>query len=210
MRNEWYGLLINEERLPAFLEQKQKTFIISGAARGGTSLLPYCLRRGGVHFGDAGPYNHEPPLLVKKGYSLRRTLSWIDELRKDHDVVGVKYPGFWQDLANVSNRPPNAMLMYIFRNPLSNTKTIVKNDPRRSFDNRSLRFSIEHSFMNYMSFAKKIHKIKVPVLAMSYELIQNNPTRLVELLEGFGLEFDDRDDVAQKIAVPGYKQIPEA
>jgi hypothetical protein len=127
-----------EGRLP-----KQKTVIVFGLGRGGTSAVAGVLRELGVVLPNAHPLKHEwSPVCCGNGeVDLVSTLSNLHRLDNMHDVWGWKSPKDVFVLNQIESYIRNPVIVVVFRNLLesclsgANTtnftgKYVPKNTPR--------------------------------------------------------------------------------
>jgi hypothetical protein len=137
-------------RLPSFLANpatgdSQKTVIVLGAFRGGTSMVSRLLRELGVFMGEKfavgdGDYDnaedkefqdllHRPDLLTKENVDatdfssteLRQVQDLIAKRNQQHSLWGWKYPGtvLWCLHAGLSRYLRNPHFITVFRDPLA-------------------------------------------------------------------------------------------
>ena len=102
----------------------QKTFIIIGPPRSGTSMLSGCLKIMGVYMGESNALNHEDPRFNARNNpsEIRRI---IEEINLRKEVWGWKDPSTHKYLSDVIERVRNPILIVSCRNPFDAARSKI-------------------------------------------------------------------------------------
>lgn len=204
------GVSINEERIEEFNSKEKRIYLISGASRGGTSAVAYALRRAKIYFGNVDDNNHELPELMAPDLTEEKIKSAIDRLLVQNKIIGVKLPNFSFHLKWLVSQYPNSVLLYVMRNPLDVSSTIMSRSPSHGLSKSNLRMGIQHAFHFYSAMANVVDEIEQPIYLLSFEKMKTQSERFVSWLEEIGLSIseDMRSQLARELAAPGYKKLP--
>ncbi|MEE4012558.1 hypothetical protein V1T76_10880 [Roseibium sp. FZY0029] len=205
-----FGVSINDEKIESISSKEKRLYVVSGSSRGGTSALAYALRRASVHFGNVDANNHELPELMSPDLTEEKIRSAIDKLLNEQNIAGAKLPNFSFHLKWLTNQYPDSVYLYILRNPLDVSTTIMTRSPSHSLNTSDLRIGILHSFRFYSAMANVVGEIEQPIYLISFEKMKAQPDQFVSWLEEIGVSFSDdvRPQLAKELATPGYKKLP--
>ena len=160
---------------------KQKTFIVLGAPRGGTSMVAGVLRILGIPMGKRIEGNHEDRDFVKhkrKGEK-EEVFDLIQERNSEFDVWGVKVPGLITWMKEMERFLRNPFYIIIYRNTFTSAiSKVEKKDV--SID---LALSVTQNF--YDLILKFIKDSDKPMLFLSYENCCDHPEEMVKEISEF-------------------------
>jgi hypothetical protein len=94
-----------------------RTYVIAGVERGGTSPVAGAARVLGLYLGDGLHMNNEDPLFAHRGY--HQTIETIKQRNSTHSVWGWKFPKAFLDLPLYVEHLRNPHLVVVFRDPVS-------------------------------------------------------------------------------------------
>lgn len=94
-----------------------RTYVIAGVERGGTSPIAGAARVLGLYLGDGLHRNNEDPLFVHRGY--RETIEAIKLRNSSHSVWGWKFPKAFLSLPLYLEHLRNPHLIVVFRDPVA-------------------------------------------------------------------------------------------
>jgi hypothetical protein len=179
-KNSHIHTLNCEGRLP-----KQKTVIVFGLGRGGTSAVAGVLRELGVVLPNAHPLKHEwsPVCCQADGcVDLASTLSNLRKFDNVHDVWGWKSPKDVFILSQIESYIRNPVLVIVFRNLLESCLSGAKHD----------EFHWEMCAEEHAAVQTQLARLTMysphPIAALSYEtLIQDPSSVIAELSDWLGL-----------------------
>ena len=98
---------------------QQRTYIITGVERGGTSPVAGAARALGLYLGEGLHQNNEDPLFVHRGYD--ETIDAINLRNSTHSVWGWKFPKAFLDLPLYLDHVRNPNLIIVFRDPIASS-----------------------------------------------------------------------------------------
>lgn len=98
-------------------EESQRTYIIAGVERGGTSPVAGAARALGLYMGEGLQRNIEDSLFVHKGY--HEIIEAIKLRNTAHSVWGWKFPKAFLDLPLYFDYLRNPHLIVVFRDPVA-------------------------------------------------------------------------------------------
>lgn len=173
-----------------------KTVIVSGAARGGTSLAAALCHHLGIPMGKGGP-RYENPYLQWAALAGRWDVveELAIEISREQPLWGWKLPALHQHLDRVSLLVPNPRFVFI-------TKDVgaIANRRNRSGDPSQLPKYISRALRVYSNLAKFADRGTHPVLFLSYELVMRDITAAArELADFVGVEPSSLADVERNI-----------
>lgn len=95
----------------------QRTYIIAGVERGGTTPVAGAARALGLYLGEGLQRNNEDPRFVHRGP--REVIQAIHERDAEHSVWGWKFPKAFLDLPLYLEHLRNPHLILVFRDPIA-------------------------------------------------------------------------------------------
>lgn len=191
------------------------TIVCSGAARGGSSILPFMFSHAGVPMGQFEADNYEDIEILRNRHSPERLLEIIGRRNEEHTRWGFKIPslrrgqyGFFD--ANLRN----PIFIFIFRNPLLTAQSVVQraNHPNFSPDRKGFGTALHGALQTYVDFTVFIKQTKSPCIMLSMEQLQYTPLECVSVtMDSLGLSVpeDLRRELAEQVQASGYKPRPE-
>lgn len=160
----------------------QRTLIVLGAPRGGTTMAAGCLHHLGVPMGDsAGPVVFEDQVIGKsldRG-DLRGFRLAIANMNASYPVWGWKRPSAFRHLDLVAAEFREPYFIAIFRDPVA---VALREHISMRFDPTP---ALEVTLETYSTIARFLSETNRPVLAVSYEKALRYPLHFVEALVGF-------------------------
>lgn len=205
--NNEVAFTLNQDQAVASKSVSNKTFVLFGNPRGGTTMIANVVRSMGIFLGNDLPVN-----LEDNGFNwdilsrLKPELSRVDKITSikkviqdrnaQHNVWGWKYPRANVYFKDISSELTNPMLICVFRDVVASTARGVvrrREDPlilmRRALDLQS-------------SNLRLIQQSQLPTLLVSYEKAIADPLQLVTSLNRFislGLSHDELAPHAEKV-----------
>jgi len=187
------------------------TVVCSGAARGGSSILPFLLTRLGVPMGTFEADNYEDIEMLRNRQNTDRLLEVIGRRNADHDRWGFKIPSLRRgQFGFFDNHLRNPVYIYIFRNPLLTAQSVVAraNVANFSNDQRGLSTALQGCLQSYIEFTVFLRQTKSPCILMPMEQLKGAPQDSVGFLnQALRLESDPAllADLAAEVSESGYK-----
>jgi len=192
--------------------QKEKTVIVSGIPRSGTSMIAKMLDEIGVFLGDSAkkPIYEDvelAKLLASKKFDQDKFYNLVSKRNNKHDIWGWKTPGSYirNDLFIKKIRNPHYIIP--FRDPLA---IAIRNSLAVNTD---IKKNLIHTYeTQYKSLIAFVNKVEVPVLLFSYEkALLNKEEFLSYLLSYLDIEISQKqfDNVINSITPnnPGYIKL---
>ena len=198
----------------------QKTFIIFGVPRGGTTMVARVAERLGVEMGKNLPSNYEDDefnfdkmsdtLKEDSTVMARALMRAIKRRDARYDVWGWKYPRAHLYLPLIIKQVRNPQLICVFRDPVASSlrplsRRRVQREGKAQLPTRVMKQHLGWQMNNI----ELIHKLNLPTFLCSYEQAVLGPTAFVEDLSKFiGLRRDERSvvDAVEQIRPGGYIQ----
>ena len=186
----------------------QKTVVVMGCSRGGTSMVAGILRGLGIFMGMNIPgVNHEDLEFVTDDVEQIKKL--IMHRNQSHDVWGWKYPHTIDYIHAIENDLRNPYFIVVFRNLFSVAASFKKYHP-----DFTIQSALAEAERRYRKIVEYISATKHPVLLLSYE---NTLAEKQSLIEGLIDYLDIKDFTPNRIKElsafidqeKGYSQIPE-
>jgi hypothetical protein len=170
---------------PGSLE-REKTLVVLGSPRGGTSMLAGLLRELGIHMGDRiDRHNHEDQAFLSEDVEQIRAA--ISQRNAEHPVWGWKVPDSIRYLPEIESQLRNPHYLAVFRNPLA----VAASMHRYSAD-MSLESGLKRALEYFHLIEAFIARSRDPVLLVDYEAALAEPIALVGSLGAFlGLELGE-------------------
>jgi hypothetical protein len=190
--------------------EAQRTYVILGTRRGGTSMVAGVARALGLDLGDVGERknNEDPRFQNRHVEKMRQT---IDLRNSRADVWGWKYPAAGNYLPDVWAKLRNPHLIIVYRDPVAAAVSQSRYD--RTQAARTVRLSLHESNANCnlnMGLALAVDR---PCLLVSHERASRDPDALITDTAKF-LHVDEVSDVLRErireYVQPGrYKMFAE-
>ncbi len=155
----------------------QKTFVIVGVQRGGTSMVAGVLRELGVNLGSNLGGNHEDPEFLSM--DTKKILEVADKRNEQLDVWGWKMPHSSEYIVDIQDKLRNLHTIVVFRNLLAMTESQMKHSTT-TFSN-AFKFSADR--LNQVS--QIVPGISGPLMLVDYDSALKKPTVFVNELIDF-------------------------
>ena len=190
--NSEVAFILNQGQPVVSERVSNKTFVLFGNPRGGTTMIANVVRSMGIFLGDDLPVNLEDngfnwdilsrlePQLSRKDkiISIKKA---IEKRNAQHDVWGWKYPRSIVYLKDISSELINPMLICVFRDVVASTARGVVRRREEPLD--SIRRALDLQSSNL----RLIEQSNLPTLLVSYEKAIADPLQLVTSLNRFML-----------------------
>lgn len=183
----------------------RETFVVTGAARGGTSVLSYVLYNAGLFIGERlGKFNHEDQDVLElsrdESSFIARFKNVIERRNAAHRQWGFKLPSATSSLVKALPHLRNPVLVIAVRNPLATLRTIHKRDP--AF----------FTFADMISYAEQansslslVRDTLCPFVLVDIDAARTAPQLfLEEFTQALGLTIADYASVTQSLMAGGY------
>ena len=157
----------------------QKTIVVLGAPRGGTSMVAATLRKLGIMMGERLGHQHEDPLF-RKAVPLEEKVRTVERRNREHDVWGWKLPNSVYDLEELLPHLRNPHFVAIFRNPYSISRSSAERDGR-DYDAHVLEVAVNHTKM----VIDLVARLESPTALASFESAIKDPTKFTQGLADF-------------------------
>lgn len=174
-----YQVLIQADHVP-----REKTLVVLGCPKGGTSMVSGTLHRLAVHMGDYLDEKYEdadfhPSLPIEK------IKNAIKERNKEYLLWGWKRPNTIKYLRSVFSLLRNPHLVIVYRNPLSVAQSSTSRQ-RKKFTQHDINIAVDH----YREIHQTLKQLKsCPRMACSYEgVLENREKFILALVDFCGLE----------------------
>ena len=166
---------------------QQKTIVVLGAPRGGTSMVAATLRALGVMMGEELGSQHEDREF-RRDVPLPEMIRTIHERNAAYDLWGWKLPNSIYYLEELLPHLRNPHFIVVFRNPFSISMSSAARD-RREYTLRLLHVAVNHT-KKVLNLMEQVH---VPTALVGFETAIKKPQDFVRALADFiGVNCDDR------------------
>lgn len=187
---------------------RQKTIVVLGAPRGGTSMVAATLRSLGVMMGEKLGNQHEDPRF-RRDIPIASMMQTILDRNTAHDVWGWKLPNTVYYVEKLLPYLRNPHFVAIFRNPYAISHSSAQRD-ERAYDVRLLKAAANHTKL----VVDLIGRTNAPTALISFEAAIQQPERFVRSLAGFIGVPADNSKVHEVVGVAinralGYVNLPE-
>lgn len=181
----------------------QRTVVVVGSPRGGTSMVAGALRELGVYLGPRLGHNHEDPSFLSRDVDQIR--GTVAERNASHDVWGWKVPHSIEYLPEILGDLRNPHFVTVVRNPVA---VAMSNHYHSGMDvDQSLRTAMGY----YNQIVDFVAATDAPLMLIDYERALREQRPFVDgLVEFLGLDVAPADrDRAVRFIDPstGYRQI---
>jgi hypothetical protein len=158
-------------------DTKEKTVVIVGVQRGGTSMVAGVARELGINLGKNLGNNHEDPEFLSK--DLEKIRSVIASRNEKFDVWGWKMPHSSEYLLELLADVRNPFVIVVIRNLLAMAESQMKRSEAK-FEN-----AFKFSFSRLVQVASIIPELTCPTLLVNYEEATAKPKKLVDEMSSF-------------------------
>jgi len=198
----------------------QRTFIVFGVPRGGTTMVARVVEQLGVAMGRGLSSNYEDDefnydkmsddLKQDSGMMARALMRAIKRRDARHDVWGWKYPRAHLYLPLIVKQIRNPHLICVLRDPLASSlrplsRKRLQKEGKSQLPTRVMKQHLSWQTKNI----ELIHKLNLPTFLCSYEKAVLDPVSFVSDLSsfiGFGLGEHDLSGAVEQIRPGGYIQ----
>lgn len=205
--NSEVAFILNQDQPVASKSVSNKTFVLFGNPRGGTTMIANVVRSMGIFLGNDLPVNLEDncfnwdilsrlepePSRADKIASIKKAVEYRNA---QYEVWGWKYPRADVYFKDISPALVNPMLICVFRDVVASTwRGVVR---RRQEPLNLMRRALDLQSSNL----RLIEKSNLPTLLVSYEKAIADPLQLVTSLNRFmslGLSPDQLATHAEKV-----------
>lgn len=157
--------------------QDQKTVVIVGVQRGGTSMVAGVVRELGINLGRNLGNNHEDPEFLSKDIEKIREV--IAKRNENNEVWGWKMPHSSEYLADLLPDIRNPHVIIVFRNLLAMAESQLK----RSETDFAKAFQFSWTRLNQV--ASIVGKLSCPLMLVNYEQAISKPDAFIDELTLF-------------------------
>jgi hypothetical protein len=158
-------------------DTNQKTVVIVGVQRGGTSMVAGVARELGVNLGKNLGNNHEDPEFLSK--DLDKIRSVINTRNQAFDTWGWKMPHSSEYLLELLADIRNPFVIVVIRNLLAMAESQMKRSEAK-FENA---FKFSHNRLTQV--ASIIPELTCPTLLVNYEEAVSTPKKFVDEISSF-------------------------
>ncbi len=190
-----------ELNTPANPREPERTIVIFGSPRGGTTMVAGVTRILGLHIGDDLPGNLEDPAF-RKPYAKQRFDAGIAKGDDGHRVWGWKFPRAANYLPLMHKDLRNPYYICIFRDHVAASARKIKRGV-------NVLERLERTHLIFEQNLKFLKACQRPALLLSYEKSIASPEAMVRALQSF-LVLGGEDEVqrACEFVKPGGYQRP--
>lgn len=204
MKNDNSLIVVNEST-----RSSQKTVVVLGAGRGGTSAVSGCLRELGVAMPDAHPLKHEwsPIVYNDEVIDSEKSRLNINSLNKKFDLWGWKSPKDLFKFPQFVSMVRNPHVIIVFRDPLDVSLSI------RERENLPIEIGLAETASVYRQISELVSMASYPIALCSYgKMLSNPPIFVQEVSEWLGIvvENDITSSAIKFISPKNYRSISSA
>lgn len=191
---------------PPHSDEHQKTVVVLGVERGGTSMAAGIVRALGVDMGQRAGLNHEDPrFITDEDIKLEKLITQRD---KESDIWGFKMPKAVNKLAFLEKKLRNPYLIIVHRNLAAVADSWNQRGAGQYLD------VIERALNYHQLIADHLKKSKRPALIVNYEQSVKDKQETVKKIAKFlGLEIDEQTTQRAVDMITGdgkgYVNLPE-
>lgn len=182
-----------------------KTVVIMGVARGGTSMVAGTVRELGVNLGTRLGENHEDPQFLP--FEVDKIREVIQRRNEEHGTWGWKMPHSLQYIEQIQGDLRNPHYILVWRNTLATAISQVNRS------DTTINNALQYSSNRLVEMIDKLKLIEGPVLLVNYEQAINHKDDFIDTLAGYlGVEVTDevrRNCLRFIDPNTGYQQISE-
>ena len=167
---------------PEFFPE-DKTIVVMGPARSGTTMVAQILVTLGLYMGecDVNLYEDIPIRRAIRERNMKQFRKVVSERNKSYQTWGWKYPESVEVLEEIRKTVRNPFFIFTFRDPLATSlRNLISGNPDLDL------LKTMQDALNYMTaMTSQIAQTKVPCLPVSYEKALSKPRKLVEKISEF-------------------------
>lgn len=189
------------------INKSNKTFVVLGVERGGTSMAAGVLRALGINMGERAGLNHEDPRFLSDDQGRLGRL--IIQRNKELAIWGFKVPKSALMLEFYEKTLRNPYYVVVYRNIAAIADSWVQRGASREYIS-----PIERTMTYYNEIFNFIRITRSPVILINYERAAQHKEELVKNLADFAGIILERTDLQKCVAVitgdgKGYVNLPE-
>ena len=179
------------------------TVLVTGVARGGTSMVAGVVRELGIDLGaNLGPNHEDPQFLSSRARDIRRVVATRNAAKS---IWGWKMPHAVDHLHRVEGRLRNPHVVVVFRNTLAVARSRMQRQGLDPAD--ALATTLDHQ----AKVARAVRRTHAALLCVDYEAALADPGRLVDEVARF-LHVEptpEQRDAAVRMVDPhgGYRRV---
>lgn len=162
----------------------QRTYVVLGCPRGGTSLLAGCLQRAGIYMGEGKTAQYEDPdFKIKpkdKHLAVRKLMPVIQQRNQTHTYWGWKLPNSIYYIRAIRHMLIRPFYLIVYRNPEDIARSSAHHDGRNWVKERERLLEVAH---NHTARVKRFQKeLKKDYQVFHLEDIHADPETFVDQL----------------------------
>ena len=157
----------------------QKTIIVLGAPRGGTSMVAATLRKLGVAMGEKLGHQHEDNSF-RRDVPLETMIATVQERNEKYDLWGWKMPNSVYYVEELLPHLRNPHFVAVFRNPFSISRSSSERDGRE-YSARLLQVAANHT----KRVVDLIDRLEAPTALAGFEAVLQDRETFVRGLGDF-------------------------
>lgn len=172
------GIVFN----PPAADEPERTYVIFGTRRGGTSMVAGVARALGLDLGEPGERknNEDPRFHARPPRHLRKTVAARNQEQK---VWGWKYPAAGSYLPDIYQELRNPYFIVVYRDPVAAALSQLRLDG--GDDTRTARLALRESGANNATNTDFMLSTDRPCLVISHEKAIAHPRRLIDEVADF-------------------------
>jgi len=189
----------------------KETAVITGASRGGTSMVAYALIKLGYPLLSSGQRTHEHEEILAAWDSDSKRASVVAANNSNHVRWGFKLPeaALHPDWCAQNLRDP--IFIMVYRNPLAVGRSKLSRNPERWEESAdALEGAIKQGLKMMVSGSEYLRR-NVPVVLVDFDAVKIHPNVfLKEIAQVFELTIPSKerlDEIGLAIALPGYNVV---
>ena len=163
---------------------RDKTFIITGNFRGGTTAVAQIFDRLGITMGEKMDPNGNfedlefQQLLIQESVDMDKVALLVETRNNQYSIWGFKFPGAHIHMPEIINSFRNPHVIFVFRDPYA----VADSEQRRA--GRPLYEMMERTVSYNLHMTKLLQQLECPVLPISFEhLLLKTETVVDDLLD---------------------------
>jgi hypothetical protein len=191
-------------------QDAERTFVVLGVGRGGTSMVSGMLHKLGVYMGERMNPTYED-FDIKAAVKNNEKEDWlpaiapiIAERNAKHREWGFKLPRISRELEMLEGALRNPFFIFIFRDPVAVSVRNVLSA------NSEFAYSMRRTLKTFQIFATYMETTTVPYIAISYEKALLQPAETVEAvmaLSGIDATPEQVDDAVRFITPTPHEYL---
>jgi hypothetical protein len=189
----------------------KETAVITGASRGGTSMVAYGLLKLGYPLLSSGQRTHEDDEILAAWDSEPERSRVIAENNRRHERWGFKLPEAALHPNWCANNLRDPIFIMVYRNPLAVGRSKLSRNPERWGESADALAGALEQGLKMMASGTTYLGQNVPVVLVDFDAAKIHPNVfLKEIAQVFGLTIPAKeklDEIGLAIALPGYNVV---